>query len=72
MARYNQHCLGILLISPFGVFIIIVFISIWFINYYQDQIVILWGLIDEVDEIISELTEDEGVSIIVLPPHWRL
>ena len=30
------------------------------------------GVLDEVDEILSELTGDEGVRVIVLLPHWRL
>ena len=55
-----------------GLFIIIILIRIWFINYTQDQIIILRGAIDEVDEILSELPGDEGVRIIVLLPHERL
>ena len=39
---------------------------IWFINYPQDQIIILSG-----DEILSELPGDEGLRIIVLLQHER-
>ena len=56
----------------FGIFNIIILISICFINYYQEQILIFRGVIDEVDKIISELPGDEGVSIIVLTPHGKL
>ena len=32
----------------------------------------LRGVLDELDEILSEFPGDEGVSIIVLLPHGRL
>ena len=56
----------------FGLFIVIIFIRIWFINSPQDQIIILRGVFDEVDEIISELPWDEGVGIVVILPCGRL
>ena len=72
MASYNHHCLGILNIVYFGIFIIVILISIWLINYDQEQIFILRGVLDEIDEILSELPGDEGVRIILLLPHGRL
>ena len=72
MAGYNQLCLGIFIIVSFGIIIIIIFIIRWFINYSQDQIVILRGVLDEVYEIISEISGDEGVVIIIILPNWRL
>ena len=72
IARYNQNFVSIFIIVSFGIFIIIIFFSRWFINYYQDQTIILRGVLDEVDEIISELPGDEGVRILVLLPHGRL
>ena len=72
IARYNQNFVSIFIIVSFGIFIIIIFFRRWFINYYQDQTIILRGVLDEVDEIISELPGDEGVRILVLLPHGRL
>ena len=72
MASYNHHCLGILNIVYFGIFIIVILISIWLINYDQEQIFILRGVLDEVDDILSELPGGEGFSIIVIIPHGRI
>ena len=72
ISRYNLHCLDIFIIFSFGIFIIIILIRIWFINYYQEQIVILRGVLDEVDDILVEVSGDKGYRIIVLLPHWRL
>ena len=41
-------------------------------QYPQYQIIILRGVLDEVDDIIIELPGDEGVRILVLLPHRRL
>ena len=72
MASSNKHCLGILIIVSFGIFIIIIFIRVWLIDYSQDQNIILRGVIDEVDDALSKLPRDEGVRIILLIPHGRL
>ena len=56
----------------FGIFVIIIFIRKWFINYYQDQIVILRVVFDEVDDILSELPWYKGVNIFVPIPYGRL
>ena len=73
MSRYNQNCLWIFAIVSFRVLIVIIFISIGFIKKLsQDQIVILRGVLDEVDYILSELPGGEGVRILVLLPHGRL
>ena len=45
---YKQNCLCIFIVVSFGVFVIIIFIRIWFINCSQDQIFILGGVLDEV------------------------
>ena len=67
MAISNQRCLGIFIIVSFVIFIIMIFIRKWFINYPQYQIIILMGVLDEVDDIISELPGDEGFLL-----HGRL
>ena len=72
MSSYNQHCLGIFIVVSFRIFIIIILLRRWFINYFQGQIFILRGVLDEVDEIISELPGGEGFSIIVIIPHGRI
>ena len=54
----NQHRLGIFIILSLGISIIIILVRIYFINYPQEQIIILRGVIDEVDEILSELPRD--------------
>ena len=72
MAGSNQHRLGILIFFSLGLFIIIIFIRIWFINYHQDKIIILRVVLGEVDDVFSELPGEEGVGIIVLLPHGRL
>ena len=68
----NQHCSGIFVIFTLGIFIVTVLIRRWFINYPQDQIIILRVVFDEVDEILSELPGCEGVRIIVILPNGRL
>ena len=68
----NQHRLGTFVILSLGIFIVIILIRIWFINYPPYQIIILRGVLDEVDEILSELPGDKGVSINVLLPHGML
>ena len=60
MASSNQHCLGIFVTVSLSIFVIIIFIGIFFINYSQDQIIILRGVLDEADYIISELLGDKG------------
>ena len=72
MYRSNPHHLGIFVIVSLGLFIIIIFISIFFIHYTHDHIIVLRGVIYEVDDILSELPGDEGVGIFVLIPHGRL
>ena len=72
MSSYNQNCLGIFIIVSFEIFVVIISIRIWFINYYQDQIIILRGVLDEVDGILSEFPGDKGTSILVLLLHGRL
>ena len=72
MASSNPHCLGIFIIFSFLFFVIVIFIRRRFINYPQDLIIILMGVLDEVDEIISELPGDEAFSILVFLPHGRL
>ena len=72
MVDSNQHCLGIFIIFTLGVFIVIIFIMRFFINYPQEKNIILRGVIDDLDEILSELPGDEGVRIIILLPHGRL
>ena len=69
---YNQHRLSIFIVSSLGLFVIFIFIRIWFINYPQDQIIMLRGVIDEVYEILSELPGSNGFRILVLLPHGRL
>ena len=54
----NQHRLGIFIILSLGISIIIILVRIYFINYPQEQIIILRGVIDEVDEILSEIPRD--------------
>ena len=49
MVDSNQHCLGIFIIFTLGVFIVIIFIMRCFINYPQEKIIILRGVIDELD-----------------------
>ena len=71
ISSYNQNCLGILIMIYLGLLIIIIFIRRWFINYTQDQIIILRGVLDELDEIFSELPGDEGVRILLLHTHGR-
>ena len=68
---YNQNYLGIFIIISLGRLIIIIFIRIWFINYTQDQIIILRGVLDELDEIFSGLPGDQGVRIVLLPTHGK-
>ena len=68
----NQHRLLLLIVVSLGPFVIIIFIKIWFINYPQDQIIILKGAIDEVGEILGEIPGDEDVIIVVLLPYGRL
>ena len=58
MASSNQHCLGIFIIVFMGLFFIIIFIRRWFINYPQDPIITFRGVLDELDDIFSELTGD--------------
>ena len=54
------------------IFIIIIFIRIWVINYSKDQIIMLRGVLDEVYNILSELWGYEGVSILLPITHGRL
>ena len=68
----NQHYLGIFVVVSLDIFIIIIFVRMWFINYPKDQIIILRGVFYEVDEILGEFPGDEGVRILVLLPHGRL
>ena len=49
-----------------------IFIGRCFINYPQDQIIILRGVLDEVDDILSTLPGDEDIRILVLPSHGKL
>ena len=72
MYSCNQHCLVIFVSVSFGILIVIIFIRRWFINYYQDQIFILRGVLDEIDEILNEIPRDGGVSILVFLLHGRL
>ena len=72
MASYNQNYLGILIIVSLGILIIIILIRRGFIKYYQYQITILRGVMNEVDEILSELPGEEGVRITFIFPHGRL
>ena len=60
---YKYHGFGIFIIVSLGIFVIIISIMIWFINFPQDQIIILRGNLDEVDKIISELSGNEGVKL---------
>ena len=72
MAIYNHYCLVIFIIFSFGIFAFIILIRQFFINYSQDQIDILRGVLDAIYDIPSKLPGDEGVRIIFLLPHGRL
>ena len=72
MASSDRHCLGIFVLVSLGIFVVIIFIRIWFVNSPQDQIIILRGVFDEVDEILSELLGGEGVGVVVILPCGRL
>ena len=72
MGIYNQFCLGILITVSFGIFFIIILIRRWFINYSQDQIVILRGVLEKVDSTLSELPGEESVRILFLLKYGRL
>ena len=72
MASSNQNRLGTFIIVSLRIFIIIIFIGRWFINSTQDQIMMLRGFIDDVDEILSGFPGNKGVRILVLLPNGRL
>ena len=72
MSGSNQNCAGIFIIVSLRIFTIIIFIRIWLINYYQEQIVILRGVLDDIYKILSEILGNDDVRILVLLPHGRL
>ena len=72
MDSSNHHCFLIFIVKYLEIFIIIIFIRIWVINYSKDQIIMLRGVLDEVYDILSELWGYEGVSILLPITHGRL
>ena len=66
MDRSNHHSLGIFIIVYLRIFIIIIFIRIWSINYPQDQTIITRDVRDEVDDILSKIPENKGFGILLL------
>ena len=72
MERSNQHHLGIFVVVYLGIFIIIIIIRIWFINYLLDPIIIFRGILDKLDDTLSEIPGDDNVRIFVLIPHGKL
>ena len=72
MAIFNYHRLGILFIISLYIFIIIIFIRVWFVNYPQEQIIILMVALDELDVILSEPSGDKCVRGIIILPRLNI
>ena len=72
MTISNHIHLGVFIVASLRLFSSIIFIRRFIINYPQNQIIILRGVIDELDEVIRELLGDEGVLFILLLPHGRV
>ena len=71
-ASSNQHLLGIFIIVSLVLFIITISLRRLFIKFPQEKIIVLRGVLDEVDDILMELPGDEGFRVLVLLPHKRL
>ena len=72
MDSSNQHHLGLFIIALLRLFNVIIFISLSISNDNQDQIIILRGVLDDIDDILSEILGHEGVVVLVVIPHVRL
>ena len=72
MAIFNYHRLGILFIISLYIFIIIIFIRVWFVNYPQEQIIILMVALDELDVILSEPSGGKCVRGIIILPRLNI